>query len=143
MRSPPAVVAFLLAATLVAGCAPSGAGTSVSSASSSASGADIVVDQPSPNAVVTSPLVVQGRARGWWYFEASFPTRLLDAHGVVLVEAPAQAQSNWMTDDFVSFQTVLTFTASTKTGSLVLAKDNPSGLPSRDAHVTIPVRFAP
>ena len=102
----------------------------------------IQVDAPAPNAQVTSPLTVTGRARGTWYFEASFPVKLLDGNGNELVIAPAQAQSDWMTTDFVPFSVTLTFaTPPTPTGTLVLMKDNPSGEPQFDASVSIPVTF--
>ncbi len=95
-------------------------------------------------ALAASPLVVSGEARGSWYFEASFPVQLLDANGVVLARAPAQAKGDWMTDTFVPFAVTLIFpTPTTATGILVLKKDNPSGLPQNDASVSIPVDFTP
>lgn len=100
------------------------------------------VASPLPQGVVTSPLTVTGEARGTWYFEASFPVRLLDGDGNELAVVPAQAQGDWMTTEFVPFQVTLTFaTPETATGTLVLEKDNPSGLPENAAEVRIPVRF--
>ena len=94
------------------------------------------------NAVVKSPLTVSGEARGNWYFEASFPVKILDANGNQLGIIPAQAQSEWMTTDFVPFSTSLVFsTSTTDTGTLVLEKDNPSGLPEHADEVRIPIRF--
>ncbi len=102
----------------------------------------IQVDSPLPNATVASPLTVTGRARGTWYFEASFPVKLLDGNGNQIVIEPAQAQSDWMTMDFVPFTVTLTFpTPATPTGMLVLMKDNPSGELQNDASVSIPVVF--
>lgn len=101
----------------------------------------IRVDEPQPNAVVTSPLTVTGEARGLWYFEASFPVKLLDASGDQLAIAPAQAQGEWMTTEFVPFTVTLTFVTDDETGTLVLEKDNPSGLPEHAAEIRIPVRF--
>lgn len=102
----------------------------------------INVSQPVPNALVTSPLAVSGRARGTWYFEASFPVRLLDGNGVELAVVPAQAQGDWMTEDFVPFSATLNFSQpATPTGTLVLEKDNPSGLPEHAAQMMVPVRF--
>lgn len=90
---------------------------------------------------VTSPLTVTGEASGW-YFEASFPVRLLDGHGNEIAVAPAQAQSDWMTENYVPFSVTLTFTTpSTTTGTLVLERDNPSGLPENDESIQIPVQF--
>ncbi|OHB24960.1 MAG: hypothetical protein A2542_01635 [Parcubacteria group bacterium RIFOXYD2_FULL_52_8] len=102
----------------------------------------IIVDAPLENSIVTSPLEVRGRARGNWYFEASFPARLLDASGQELTAVPAQAEGEWMTTEYVPFKTTLIFSPpTTATGWLVLQKDNPSGLPEHDDEVRIPVRF--
>ncbi|MEK7556015.1 MAG: Gmad2 immunoglobulin-like domain-containing protein [Patescibacteria group bacterium] len=102
----------------------------------------IRITLPLPNALVESPLLVRGEARGNWYFEASFPVRLFDANGRELVALPAQAKGDWMTTEFVPFEVVLTFdTPATETGTLVLEKDNPSGLPEHADSVSIPLRF--
>jgi hypothetical protein len=104
----------------------------------------INVTNPTFNQVVTSPLTVTGEARGPWYFEASFPVKLLDANGKVLVQTHAQAQGDWMTSEFVPFTSTLTFAKpTTATGTLVLEKDNASGLPEHDDSRAIEVRFAP
>jgi len=102
----------------------------------------VSVASPLAGAVIASPVNVSGQARGQWYFEASFPVKVVDANGQVLGSAPAQAQSDWMTDNFVPFQAVIEFSQpSTSSGFIVLAKDNPSGLPQNDAQVQIPVKF--
>lgn len=113
-----------------------------SSQSSQMTNADIRPDLPKPFTLVKSPLTVTGQARGSWYFEASFPVKLLDAHGKDIAVTPAQAQGEWMTEDFVPYTALLEFTKPlTSTGTLVLQKDNPSGMPEYDASVTIPVIF--
>ena len=97
---------------------------------------------PGANASVRSPLVITGEARGNWYFEASFPVKILDANGNVLGQHYAEAQDEWMTTEFVPFKSTLNFsTPTTPTGTLVLEKDNPSGLPENDAEVRVPIRF--
>lgn len=102
----------------------------------------ITIDSPRPNTIVTSPLEVSGQARGTWYFEASFPVKLLDADGNVLVQIPAQAQGDWMTENFVPFKVTLEFIAPvTDTGTLVLEKDNPSGLPENADSLIVPIKF--
>lgn len=103
----------------------------------------IRVTTPTPNLLVRSPLAVRGEARGSWYFEGSFPVRLLDANGTELAVTPAQAYRDWMTADLAPFSAELSFgTPTTETGTLVLEKDNPSGLPEHAAEYRIPVRFA-
>jgi hypothetical protein len=101
------------------------------------------LDTPQPGQVVTSPLAVRGAARGPWYSEASFPVTLLDANGVRLASAPARAQGEWTTPDFVPFSATLDFPPpATATGTLVLENDNPSGDPARTQSRRIDVRFA-
>lgn len=102
----------------------------------------IVVDNVAPGDLVSSPLIVTGRARGTWYFEASFPAELLDANGNQLAIQPAQAQAEWMTVDFVPFSVTLTYpTPATATGTLMLRKDNPSGEPQFEDYLAIPIIF--
>lgn len=102
----------------------------------------IRVSEPAPNAAVRSPLTVRGEARGTWYFEASFPVTLLDASGRILAQAPAQAEGEWMTENYVPFRVTLTFqTPPPGSGTLLLEKDNPSGLPEHAAELRIPLRF--
>jgi hypothetical protein len=66
----------------------------------------------------------------------------VDANNVVLGTGVAQAQSDWMTKNFVAYSVTVTFiTPPTTTGEVVLKKDNPSGLPQNDAEVRIPIVF--
>ena len=116
--------------------------SSIASSSASSTHSQISLTTPTPNAVVTSPLTVTGEARGPWYFEASFPVRLLDGNGVEIAITPAQAQGEWMTTEFVPFQATLVFAPpATQTGTLILEKDNPSGLPEHADSISIPVSF--
>jgi hypothetical protein len=102
----------------------------------------IHVWEPRSGDVVVSPLAILGEARGTWYFEASFPVKLLDGNGKVLAEHYAEAQGDWMTADYVAFKGSLEFEApDTAEGTLVLKKDNPSGLPEHEDEIRIPVRF--
>jgi len=102
----------------------------------------IVVDNPRPNSVVMSPLKVEGRARGYWFFEADFPLKMLDSEGNVLGVGIATAKGEWMTDNFVDFEALLEFdNLGSGKGDLILEKDNPSGLPENDDQLRIPVKF--
>ncbi len=103
----------------------------------------VVVDSPPAGASIISPVVISGQARGQWFFEASFPVKIVDASGQVLGQAPAQARNNWMTEELVPFQATISFSQpATSSGFIVLAKDNPSGLPEHDAEVRIPIQFS-
>lgn len=102
----------------------------------------IVVDSLLSNTAIKSPLHISGKARGTWYFEASFPLELVDANGTQLVIMPVQASGEWMTEDFVPFSATLSWpTSTTPTGTLIFHRDNPSGLPEHDKELRIPVIF--
>ncbi|MFH1111767.1 MAG: Gmad2 immunoglobulin-like domain-containing protein [Patescibacteria group bacterium] len=103
----------------------------------------IQVLEPQVGELIQSPLLIEGKARGTWFFEASFPVKLLDDQGNGLAQGIAQAQSDWMTENFVPFTATLTFTKpATATGTLILQKDNPSGLPADDAQISVPILFS-
>ena len=103
----------------------------------------IKVSNPRPNQIIQSPLVIDGEARGFWFFEASFPVKILNKRDEVVVQGLAHAQGDWMTENFVQFRAELVFPApSTEKGSLVLEKDNPSGLPEHANELRIPIRFS-
>ena len=102
----------------------------------------IKVTKPQPNQMVESPLIIEGEARGSWFFEGVFPIMLLDSNGNAIARHFAQVQGEWMTEDFVPFKAQIEFEKpATDTGILILEKDNPSGLSENDASIEIPVRF--
>ena len=111
----------------------------------------IRVFSPRPNEEISSPLLITGEARGNWFFEASFPVVLVDWDGRIIAQYYAQAKGEWMTADFVSFESVLEFESPvfpeadinhfSRRGALILQKDNPSGLPEHDDALEIPISF--
>jgi hypothetical protein len=98
----------------------------------------IQVTNPFPGAVTGKEFTLLGKARGGWYFEASFPVEVLDKDGKTLFKAPAQAQGDWMTKDFVPFKLDIKVPDSyIGKATLVLRNENPSGLPENEAYVTL------
>lgn len=102
----------------------------------------VIVMSPKAGSMVKSPLSIQGSAPGTWFFEASLPVRILDANGQEIAIGPAQAEGEWMTRGPVPFSVTLSFTPTTATGTIVVSKDNPSGLPEHDASFTVPIQFS-
>jgi hypothetical protein len=99
----------------------------------------IEVENPFPGAVTGKTFSVIGRARGGWFFEASFLVKVLDDNGNVLAAVPAQAQGDWMTSDFVPFIAEISVPVTyIGPATLVLEKDNPSGLIENDASISFP-----
>lgn len=125
--------------------APASGTDSAGSAIAPASKDDlIVVDTPLPGSKVLSPLSITGKARGNWYFEASFPIVITDWDGKIIAQGHAQANGDWMTTDYVPFSATLTFTPDTTVsnrGFLILRKDNPSGDSKLDDALEIPITF--
>ena len=89
---------------------------------------------------IASPLTVEGEAKGSWFFEAQLPIRITDEQGNVLGSSYGTAKGEWMTKDFVKFSGTISYESKEGgKGFLVVAKDNPSGLPQYDKEIKIPV----
>lgn len=102
---------------------------------------EVIISEPAIDGLVASPLKVNGQAKGNWFFEAVLPVKLFTAAGEELASTSGRAQSNWMTDQLVPFSATLNFTTTATSGYLLVARDNPSGLPENAAEVKIPVNF--
>ncbi len=106
----------------------------------------IKVELPFPGAVTGKDFAVIGQARGYWFFEATFPVDVLDKDGNILVQTYASAQAdpqtgevNWMTEEFVPFKANIVAPQSyIGPATLVLHKNNASGLPEHDASLSFP-----
>lgn len=107
----------------------------------------IQVETPKVNEIISTPLIIKGKARGFWFFEGDFPIILTDWDGRIIAEGYASAQKEWMTEDFVPFEGTLEFEKPeiigefAKRGSLILQKANPSGLPEYDDALEFTVFF--
>jgi hypothetical protein len=68
---------------------------------------------------------------------------LLDAQGRKIATSYATAKGEWMTENFVDFEGIISFTGSFsgQQGTLILQKDNPTGLTQFDDALKIPVNF--
>jgi len=102
----------------------------------------IVVENPRAGEEISPPLLISGKARGYWFFEASFPIELVDENNNLVSSTIATAKGEWMTKDFVPFEATLNFSnPKTDKGFLIFRKDNPSGLKEHDDELKVPVLF--
>ena len=116
--------------------------SSVGTSYMSKNGVRVVVFSPKSNATVSSPVAVVGEVPGNWSSEAQFPITLKDSAGNEVASGTAQLLGDWMTTSLVPFSAKLTYTAiPSGKGTLVLQKDNPSGIASKDDSVSIPIHF--
>jgi hypothetical protein len=161
MKTMTALIISCIATALILGIAwyvwqqiPTASGPATSSAptpmasaptpSSSPAYNDLIeLDSPKPGASITSPLKVTGRARGTWFFEATFPVILTNWDGEIIAEGFATAEGEWMTENYVPFSADLHFRQPDygKQGTLILKKANASGLPENDDALEITVSF--
>lgn len=103
----------------------------------------IQIKNPQAHELISSPLLIKGKARGYWFFEGQAPFRLLGADGEVLAEGSITATENWMTEDFVPFEASVSFKApKEKRGQIIFNRANASGLPEHDRSIAVPVLFS-
>lgn len=109
----------------------------------------IQVTSLTPGEVISSPLTITGEARGYWFFEASFPVILTKWDGETIAQGMATAEGDWMTEDFVPFTVTLEFESPyslndeefKQNGTLIFEKDNPSGMPENADSLVFPIIF--
>ncbi|MEQ1809518.1 MAG: Gmad2 immunoglobulin-like domain-containing protein [Terricaulis sp.] len=143
MRFIAALCALALAACSQPQPAPAPAPGTPATTAETAAATEVTTDALISGARVTSPFVVEGSAPGDWYFEAQFVAKLVGADGVVIAEAPARAQSDWMTEAPVRYRAEFTFAVTQDTpATLVLQEDMPADNAS-PREVTIPVVLVP
>ncbi len=107
---------------------------------------DVFLTNLSKNQIITSPLHIEGQAKGNWYFEASFPIKITNSKGAILGQGLAKAIGDWMSTSTVPFSADITFVVhlspnASTTGYIVFSKDNPSDIPANGDSFKIPVVF--
>ncbi|GAA4331154.1 Gmad2 immunoglobulin-like domain-containing protein [Flaviaesturariibacter amylovorans] len=103
----------------------------------------IVITQPRAGDTLSGTVLITGKARGPWYFEAEFPVRLTDPAGRVIAQGGARAEGEWMTTNFVPFSARLRVPkGAPRAARLVLEKANASGLPEHADSIVLPVFLA-
>lgn len=102
----------------------------------------IIVDEPIDGDIASCPLQVSGEARGYWYFEATFPFELRSESGDIISSGFVTALDDWMTEDYVPFEFDIFYDTPEESGVLILKKSNASGLPEHDMQIEIAVKFS-
>lgn len=102
---------------------------------------EVVLTSLKSDNTVTCPFVLEGEARGNWFFEATLSVRLEDESGNAFFQKAVMTEENWMTEDFVSFNEELYFQTEAQSGQLIIVKANPSGLEENANEVAYDVSF--
>lgn len=138
MKQPASITTLTTATTTPAKKSPPS--TTPKPATTQPLSARVSIAGPASGATVGAAFTVSGKAPGNWYFEASFPIQVRDENGNVIGRTHANAQGEWMTEDLVSFIATVNIEGAYKgPATLILLRDNPSGLPENDDSVSIPI----
>jgi hypothetical protein len=108
----------------------------------------IVVTSPLPESTVSaSPIVIKGKAKGTWFFEASAPVDIVNWDGLIIGQGYVMVDEgySWMTTDMVPFTGTVSYDATKlapyKYGWIIMKKDNPSGEPQFDDALEFKILF--
>jgi hypothetical protein len=101
----------------------------------------IIVINPKNGDMVSGTLLLSGKAPGNWFFEGSFPVKIIDEKNQEIVKGIAESYGEWMKEGMVPFHAELKIPVSSGSGWLVLQKDNPSGQKELDEEMKMPIEF--
>lgn len=102
--------------------------------------ARVSLQSPKEGSTVDSTFELLGKAPGNWFFEATFPIQVRDNEGNVIGRTHANALGEWMTTELVSFQATIHLNQEYHgPATLILMRDNPSGLPENDDSISVDI----
>jgi hypothetical protein len=100
----------------------------------------ITVTSPKANAAVGKKFTISGKAPGNWFFEASAPYLVTTPDGDKIAQGTLHAIGDWMTTNLVDFKAEASVNmAYSGPATLVLLRDNPSGMPENDDSLEVPI----
>lgn len=101
---------------------------------------DLVLFSIAPGSKVSGTMTATGSVKNAYFFEANIGVNILDANKNLLKAGNGTATTDWMTSGPVSFTTSLNFTGlPAGPGFIEIKNDNPSGDPTKDKSIFIPV----
>lgn len=101
---------------------------------------DLVSLSVAPGAAVSGKMTVTGSVKNNYFFEGNIPVHVLDAAKNHVLETHGTSTTDWMTSGPVSFSAVIDFTTLPKgPGYIELHNDNPSGDPTKEKTIDIPI----
>jgi hypothetical protein len=101
--------------------------------------ASVLVTSPHEHTVVGSDFTISGKAPGPWFFEATFPVKILDSESNSIATSHATASGDWQTTGLVDFTVPVHINGYHGQATIVLMRDNPSGLPENDDALEVPI----
>lgn len=102
----------------------------------------ILIFSPRENEKIKSPLKIEGKAKGFWFFEAQFNVELYDLNNNLLGFSTLTAKGDWTKEDYIDFEGELKFIENTTDfGILRFRGANASGLPENEKIFELIVEF--
>jgi hypothetical protein len=102
----------------------------------------IVVTNPKPDDLVSSPFKVEGQAKGVWYENNKLTVKLTDLDGHVIAEKPMYALSDPTKDAMVPFTGAFDFPATNlERVKLLIEKASTVDIPGKNGPLVIPLRL--
>ncbi len=103
---------------------------------------EVSLNQPELGAQIESPVTVQGKAPGTWFFEAALPVEIETAGGQILAEDIFITEQDWMTDELLDFEINLDYSdPEVNFGFIKVIKNDVSDIPRNKHFFYWPVRF--
>lgn len=103
----------------------------------------LILDNLKNNDLINSPLSISGKVDSNWFFEASFPVKILDNNRNIIKETTATTKEDWTKDGQISFNVNVEFDPKDFiSGFMILRNDNPSGLKENIKSLEVPIKFA-
>jgi uncharacterized protein YxeA len=103
---------------------------------------DVSLSQPKLGDQIESPVTVQGKAPGTWFFEAALPVEIETADGQILAEEIFITERDWMTEELLDFEISLDYDDSDANfGFIKVVKNDVSDIPRNKHFFYWPVRF--
>jgi hypothetical protein len=101
---------------------------------------EVLIQSPQLNALVSSPLVIEGEAKRRWFWEGEIDLELVDANGKVVKRWFGKAlRDGWMEAETTPFRAEVEFSLpSTSVGEIVLFRQTEVG---DRTEYRLPIRF--
>ncbi|HLP86934.1 MAG TPA: Gmad2 immunoglobulin-like domain-containing protein [Candidatus Paceibacterota bacterium] len=101
---------------------------------------DLIYFSITPGQKVSGLTTFVGSVKNAYFFEANILVNVLDANKNVLKSGHANATTDWMTTEPVSFEGNIDFSGLPKGPAYIeIHNDNASGLPENDKNILIPI----
>ncbi len=107
-------------------------------------GNKLVLENLKDGDTVDEDFEVKGKVSGEWFFEGTFPVRVLTENEEIIKSLSATTDDDWMTSDLVSFSFKLDTNLEKESVVVIrFEKANPSGIGENDDYAQVTIKIKP